>query len=151
MSIEEKKLEIFGVFVVETGRGIAPALVLSHENVFLPIYVGMSEAISIKRGLSSERIIRPLSHDLILEYLDKRGLSLEKVLIDDLEEGVYFAQLILSRDDEDIKIDARPSDCLALASRRDVEIFIDKDVLDDGSRNKKYIENRMKRLEDYLE
>lgn len=147
---KEKKLELFDVSVAETSGGIAPAIVLRNKEEFLPIYVGLSEAISTNSGIKNEEPFRPFAHDIILRFLEKKDIDVKKVLIDDLEEGIYFAQLVLEQDSEEIKIDSRPSDGIAIAVREDAEIKIKSSILEKASRGKEEIKERMRSLDNYL-
>ncbi len=150
MSDSEKKIELFGVYVAQTMDGFAPALVLKSKEKYLPIYVGLSEAISTNNKIKDYGTLRPIAHDLIMNFLERKGFRISKVLIDNLEDGIYFAQLYLKNGDSIKKIDARPSDSIALAVRGDVDIFIKESILDEASRDKREIENNMKLLDEYL-
>ena len=66
---------------------------------------------------SGELSPRPMTHDLFISVLESLNASINKVLIDDLDGGVYYARLTLTKDSNQSEIDARPSDCLALALR----------------------------------
>ncbi|PTD94325.1 hypothetical protein C9439_03250 [archaeon SCG-AAA382B04] len=147
---DKKKIELFDVGVAETSGGIAPALVLKSEDKFLPIYVGLSEAISANNGLKNEDSFRPFAHDIILKFLDKNDVKIDKVIIDDLEEEIYFAQIVLRKNGEKTRIDARPSDSIALAVRKNVDIKIKKSILKDSSKSGEEIKEKMNSLDNYL-
>lgn len=150
MNEEIIEAEFFNVYVAETSRGIAPALILKYEEEYLPIYIGLSEAISTSSGNSEKEPFRPFAHDLILNFLNEIDVKVVNILIDELKEGIYFAQLILDKNGEEIKIDARPSDSIALAVRVDANIFIKKSILEEASKTKNEIEEKMKSLDNYL-
>lgn len=97
---------------------------------FLPVVIGIAEVNSIKMKLSGIKPPRPLTHDLLLQIIEKLDSKLEKVVIDRLHQNTFYAKLILkSPKDEEVAIDARPSDSVALALRADAPIFAAEEVL----------------------
>jgi len=62
--------------------------------------------------------------------MDNFNISIDRILIDDLDEQVFYARLMLKDTDREIEIDARPSDCIALAVRTSASIFIEREILD---------------------
>jgi uncharacterized protein len=118
-----------GVFVAVSPAGTSPAVVLDVGNdTCLPIYIGLWEAISINTALNNEIAPRPLTHDLFLEFLNRYNISLRALHIDSLENGVFYANLMLSRDNQEEIIDCRPSDGIAIAIRCKSEIFLERSV-----------------------
>jgi len=99
------------------------------EALHLPIFIGLWEAISINSAKIKEVLPRPFTHDLFLELLDKFSISMRFLQIDSIENGVFYAQLVLSADHHEEYIDCRPSDGIALALRGEVPIFVDETVL----------------------
>ena len=98
---------------------------------FLPVVIGMAEVNAIKLKLSGISPPRPLTHDLLLHSIKELGASLKEIHIDKLEQNTFFAKLILVKNGSpEIKIDARPSDSVALALRADAPIFVAEEVLD---------------------
>ncbi len=97
----------------------------------LPIWIGPSEANAIATHLASVEVPRPLTHDLMVSVVGGLGGALKRVSIVRVEQNTYFAELELERLGETIKIDARPSDSIALALRVDAQIFADDTLLDD--------------------
>jgi len=90
----------------------------------LPIWIGLPEAHSIAAVLGSEKPLRPNSHDLskrLIEGLDGR---VERVVVTDLRDGVYFARIDLARDGRTVPVDARPSDAIAIALRLAAPLFV---------------------------
>ncbi|WP_153556386.1 bifunctional nuclease family protein [Roseimaritima sediminicola] len=97
-----------------------------------PILIGIFEATNIDRRVKEGyQPPRPLTHDLIVGVAEELGAELESVVISDLQEHTYFAQLRLKKDGEIIEIDARPSDAIAVAVTFDppLPIFVNEDVL----------------------
>jgi bifunctional DNase/RNase len=125
------RCEVKGVFVAMSEGATVPLVVLTDgdEALHLPIFIGLWEAISINSAKIKEVLPRPFTHDLFLELLDKFSISLRFLQIDSIENGVFYAQLVLSADHHEEYIDCRPSDGIALALRGDVPIFVDETVL----------------------
>jgi bifunctional DNase/RNase len=125
------RCEVKGVFVAMSEGATVPLVVLTDgdEALHLPIFIGLWEAISINSAKIKEVLPRPFTHDLFLELLDKFSISLRFLRIDSIENGVFYAQLVLSADHHEEYIDCRPSDGIALALRGDVPIFVDETVL----------------------
>ena len=119
-----------GVFVAKNALGASPAVILSIENdTCLPIYIGLWEAMSIHSALNNEIPPRPLTHDLFVEFLKQFGISLKALIIDSLEEGVYYANMILEQDHHEMTMDCRPSDGIAIGIRCQAGIMIDEAVI----------------------
>ncbi|MFA5092616.1 MAG: bifunctional nuclease family protein [Candidatus Omnitrophota bacterium] len=96
----------------------------------LPIVIGLNEASAIKLKISGFNPPRPLTHDLIFKMLTDLGASIEKVLIDKLEESTFHAKIIVKTASKEIKsIDARPSDSIALAVRSHAPIFVEDSII----------------------
>ncbi|HNV86645.1 MAG TPA: bifunctional nuclease family protein [Candidatus Omnitrophota bacterium] len=100
---------------------------------FLPVVIGIAEVNAIKLKLSGINPPRPLTHDLLLSSIQSLGASLKYILIDKLENNTFYAKLILARNGEEVIVDARPSDSVALALRADAAIFVAEDVLNKAS------------------
>jgi hypothetical protein len=101
---------------------------------FLPVVIGISEINAIKMKLGDVKPPRPMTHDLILNILDGLNAKLVKVIIDKLERSTFHAKLFLRKDDgNELIIDARPSDSVAIALRSNVPIFAEDAVFDAAS------------------
>lgn len=98
-----------------------------------PIVIGIFEATSIDRRVRQYSPPRPLTHDLILNVADAMGAEIDSVVISELRDQTYFAQLRLRRDGEIIDVDSRPSDAIAVAVIADppLPIYVDEEVLDE--------------------
>jgi uncharacterized protein len=105
-------------------------LLVPPEEMCLPIWIGPAEAAAIALALRGEKYQRPLTHDLTCTIIDGLGGRVDKVVITDQREGTYFGKLYLQRDQELVGIDARPSDCIALALRADAPIYLAEKVLE---------------------
>ena len=131
------KATIDAVRVAGTPEGPVGVLVLATEreaeNV-LPIFIGLEEATSIAHGLDAEDIGRPLTHDLLLDVMEELGGRVERIVITDIRDGTYYADLHLETPRNMATVDARPSDALALAARVNAPIEVDEEVFADGCR-----------------
>lgn len=118
-----------GVFIAVSPAGTSPAVILDiGSETCLPIYIGLWEAISINNALKNEISPRPLTHDLFLEFLNRYRVTLRAMHIDSLEDGVYYASLMLCSDNHEEIIDCRPSDGIAIALRCNSGIFMESSV-----------------------
>jgi bifunctional DNase/RNase len=113
---------------------------LVDDETVLPIFVSYNQAESIVNGLEGKRYHRPFTHDLFIEVINLLGASIKKIVIDDLVNGVFLAKLYIEfvRNDrsEEVVVDARPSDCIALAVREGCDIFVDEKVLKEAGKNR---------------
>ena len=80
-------------------------------------------------GLGDVNAARPLTHDLFLSVLQRLDAEVNRIEITAINDAIFYARLILLQDDEEMVVDARPSDCIALAVRVKCPIFIDEDVI----------------------
>ncbi len=97
---------------------------------FLPVVIGLSEVNAIKMKLSGMKPPRPMTHDLIVSMLEKLNAKIEKMVIEKLTQNTFFAKIYLrSAQGEEIEIDARPSDSVALAVRAGAPIFVAEEVI----------------------
>jgi bifunctional DNase/RNase len=146
------KVKVKGVYIADShGSSPAPVVLLEDEKArIVPIFVGLSEAISIYHALAGELSPRPMTHDLFISVLENLKASINKVLIDDLDGGIYYARISIRRDSEESDIDARPSDCLALALRAKAPIEVQEKVVSESSINKSDME-KLIGLENFLQ
>ncbi len=94
-----------------------------------PIVIGIFEATSIDRRVRGMPTPRPLTHDLITSVVEQLDGEIQDIVISDLREHTYFAQLRVRKDGELVQIDCRPSDAIALAVAARVPIYVSEDVL----------------------
>jgi len=145
-------VRVKGVYIAESeGSSPAPVVLLEDEQSrIVPIFVGLSEAISIHHALSGELSPRPMTHDLFISVLECLSASITSVLIDDLDGGVYYARLTIKSDSKQSEIDARPSDCLALALRSHAPIEVQEKVVLESSISKSDVE-KLTSIDNYLQ
>jgi len=128
------EMRVMGI-AIDTRTG-SPIVVLHDKDnrKALPIWIGSAEASAIIRKIENLTVARPMTHDLIIDIIEKTGYELDRIEINDVEKETYYATLFLKHDSEDvIEIDARPSDAIAVAIRVDAPIFVTANVLSNGS------------------
>jgi bifunctional DNase/RNase len=109
-----------------------PIVVLKAKasDLVLPIWVGVFEANAIALELQKESTPRPMTHDLLRNLATSLNASVTKVVVSDLREDTFFATIWMQQQAEQVIIDARPSDAIALALRWDCPIYVSRKVLD---------------------
>jgi len=118
------------------GIGIDPSnnpLVLlrdAERKVFVPIWIGPAEAVSIQMELNAQAPQRPMTHDLMVSLLKQLDARLVRVTVNEFSDSVYYASLHLQtgRSGATHEIDARPSDAIALALRTQAQIWVSDEV-----------------------
>jgi bifunctional DNase/RNase len=100
---------------------------------YLPIWIGAWEASAIAMRLQGLTAERPLTHDLFAAALERLGVRISRVVISELADETYHAQLHLERDGVEVEVDSRPSDALALAVRAEADIYADESVLEQAA------------------
>lgn len=100
----------------------------------LPIWIGSAEASAIIRKIENIAVSRPMTHDLIAAIVEKTGGTIDRIEINDVEKETYYAIIyIKDKEGNEVEIDARPSDAIAVAIRVDAPIFVTANVLANGS------------------
>ena len=144
------QVTIKGVYLIEKAPGPVPIVLLEDEaKRMMPIYIGISEAISINSALNHEIPPRPMTHDLFVSLITRLDSTIDDILIDELNEGVYYARMIVSMDGKRFELDARPSDCIAIALRCGAPIHIRDSVLSEAVMSKEELQNIVP-LESYI-
>lgn len=109
-----------------------PIIILKEkfEDLMIPIWVGAFEANAIALEIEKMTPQRPMTHDLLRNLIVGLGASIERVVITDLVDNTFFANIILKLNDgESLMLDARPSDAIALALRADCPIYVGESVI----------------------
>jgi uncharacterized protein len=122
-------------------RGVAAtsggyAVFLGNEDKVFLMFVDQSVGTAIMMFMQGTKKERPLTHDLLANILRALGAKIERVIVNDLKRGTYFARLVLSAENQSqqkkiIEIDARPSDCIAMATAQRAPIYVSLDVWDE--------------------
>ena len=110
----------------------SPIVVLKDddEKFFLPIWVGIFEANAIALQLENVTTPRPMTHDLLRNMISELDGQVTRVVINDLRDSTFFAQIRLNVGAKTLEVDARPSDAIALALRTEAPIYVAQSVLD---------------------
>lgn len=129
----EARVNGVGVSVGEDGLG-APVVVLEAREEFMPIFISPDQAQSMQLALQGKPAERPLTHDLLIEMVTEFGGAFDKVRVDDLANGTFYAkidaELYQGGERRAYVFDARPSDGIAIALRVDCSITVTDRVLD---------------------
>ncbi len=99
---------------------------------YLPIWIGATEATAIAFALEGVEPQRPLTHDLLRNVTIGLGATIERVVVNDLREGIYYADLVLATAGQEVVVSSRPSDAIALAARTDAKLYASPEVLDEA-------------------
>ena len=105
-------------------------LKLKSKELFIPIWVGPSEADAIAIKLQKVSLPRPLTHDLVISLLESLSISIEYVLIESMKDETFFAKIAIKNNDKIVMIDSRASDAIALAVRVTCPIYANEDVVE---------------------
>ncbi|MFT4946098.1 MAG: bifunctional DNase/RNase [Natronomonas sp.] len=133
----EATVEGVGVGVSDEGPG-APVVLLSAREKLIPIFVSADQAQSMQLALDGEPFERPLTHDLFVEMVAEFGAAIDRVRIDDLADGTFYAKIDTEQyhggERKQAVFDARPSDGIALALRVDCPLIVSDEVIDEAGR-----------------
>jgi bifunctional DNase/RNase len=127
------KLEVVGLTSGQTQNG-SYTLIMGEKGskVKLPIIIGNYEAQTIAFEIEGLKPSRPMTHDLFKSFAEAFHITLLEVFINDLQEGIFYSQLIFDMDGSEVQIDARTSDAISLALRFKCPIYIKKTILDNA-------------------
>lgn len=128
------EMKVMGI-ALDTRTG-SPIVVLHDmdNRKALPIWIGSAEASAIIRRIENIEVSRPMTHDLIASIVEKTGGTIDRVEINDVEKETYYAIIyIKDKEGNEVEINARPSDAIAVAIRVDAPIFVTANVLANGS------------------
>lgn len=101
----------------------------TNAERYLPIWIGPFEAEAIAMALQHVKPPRPMTHDLLKAILDELKLRVSHVLVNELTENTFHAQIVMDSQERHLEIDARPSDAIALAARCSVPIYVAEEVM----------------------
>ena len=112
------------------------AVFLGNQDKVFGMFVDQSVGAAITMFMQGTQKERPLTHDLLANVLRALGAKIDRVVVNDLKDGTYFARLVLSAENETqqkkiIEIDARPSDCIAMATAQRAPIYVSLEVWDE--------------------
>ena len=127
------EMKVFGLAVDENSQ--VPVLVLKDlaEKSVLPIWIGAMEAMAISMALNNVSLPRPMTHDLLLSCIRHAGGEVHAVEVTELTDGTYYAEIEMTVGEKTIRVDARPSDAIAVALRAEAPIRVEQAVLDEAA------------------
>lgn len=99
-----------------------------------PIAIGIREAHAIRNGVHSLRNERPLTHELMMNVFEALGVSIDRVVVNDLRDDTFYARLVIAWNGKTYDVDSRPSDAIALAVQRQTPIYVEDQVFDKACR-----------------
>jgi len=124
------EMEVAGLTIDSVNN--APIVMLrdSQGSRIVPIWIGAVEASAIAFELEDIKLPRPMTHDLLKETIERLGAMVDHVAVVDLKSGTYYAVVEIRRGDEAYRLDARPSDAIALALRTQSKILCEEHVIE---------------------
>ncbi len=123
------RMELSRIFIRELSDMQIIELTEADGERTFPIVIGLPEAFAIERRLKGTEVVRPQTHDLLASVIRHLGGALKRIEIHNLRDGTFYANLIIERDGEEIAVDSRPSDAIALGVAERVPIFVAEEVL----------------------
>jgi bifunctional DNase/RNase len=126
----EQEMEIQGLGFDQLTQSPVVLLANKKKETMLPIWIGLCEARSIEIGLSGAVPVRPLTYDMVAAMVRSMNAEVKRIIITDLRDQVYYAQVEMSVGGKLSRIDARPSDAIALAARMESPIFVRNSVIE---------------------
>lgn len=125
-----QEMVVYGVSFDMVGKQPIVLLKTVQTNRFLPIWIGHPEASAILAKLQDSDTPRPMTHDLFSTALGELDAEVVKIEVVEMKDSTFFAKVVLRRDGEELSLDARPSDAIALALRAKAPIFAADDVIE---------------------
>ncbi len=131
----EKLVEFFIKGIILDPTNNVPILLLEDKELtmIIPIWIGFFEANAIALGLEKLKSPRPLTHDLLTSILDEMKIEVKKVIITDLVDSTYYANIYLEKEGKEYVIDSRPSDAIAISAQKGTKIFVSEKVIEKSS------------------
>jgi uncharacterized protein len=124
------EVNLVGLIMDQVSKSPVMVLKALDEKKVIPIWIGMNEANAIAMELEKICSPRPMTHDLMKNILCDLEASLAKVIITDIIENTYYAELHIEKDGREKVIDCRPSDAVALALKNHARIYVSRQVLE---------------------
>ncbi len=126
------ELELVGVRVELPHNQPIVLLKETSGERFLPIWIGAVEATSIAFALQGVETARPMTHDLMKDLLDALAVSATRIVVTELRDGTFYAEILLHGPAGTATVSSRPSDAIALAVRAGVPVFAEEAVLEEA-------------------
>jgi bifunctional DNase/RNase len=117
----------------------------------LPIWIGQAEATAIAMELQGVKPPRPMTHDLLRSVLNELAVNVVRVIVTEVKDSTYYAEVHLANDGHNLVVDSRPSDAIALALRAEAPIFVSDKVAEQAIVLKKPLDEEMEEFRKFLE
>ena len=127
------EMVIYGVSFDLVGKQPIVLLKTADGNKFLPIWIGHPEAAAILMKLQGAATPRPMTHDLFTETLSQLDAQVVRITVTELRDNTFYATITLAQDGNEIEVDSRPSDAIALAIRADAPIYAADSVIEESA------------------
>jgi bifunctional DNase/RNase len=127
-----REMTVYGVSFDIVGKQPIVLLKTQDGEKFLPIWIGHPEAASILMKLQGSAPPRPLTHDLVTSILDHLETEVVRITVTELRENTFYARITLRQDGQEIEVDSRPSDAIAIAVRAEAKIFATEEVIEES-------------------
>jgi uncharacterized protein len=128
-----QEMDIYGVSFDLVGKQPIVLLKTKDGNKYLPIWIGQPEAAAILMKLQGATTPRPLTHDLLSEILSQLEAQVTRIVVTELRENTFYAQITVQLDGQEIEVDSRPSDAIALAIRSEAPIYAADQVIEESA------------------
>ncbi|OFV81567.1 MAG: hypothetical protein A2W26_05785 [Acidobacteria bacterium RBG_16_64_8] len=125
-----ERVTVYGVSFDVASKQPIVLLKVEGKNRFLPIWIGHPEAAAILMKLQNTELPRPMTHDLLAAIIEQLSANVASVLVTELRDNTFYAVLQLEAGGQEIRVDSRPSDAIALAVRTDAPIFASMELLE---------------------
>jgi bifunctional DNase/RNase len=125
-----ERVTVYGVSFDVASKQPIVLLKVEGKNRFLPIWIGHPEAAAILMKLQNAELPRPMTHDLLATAIEQLSASVTGVLVTELRDNTFYAVLKLETRGQEIELDSRPSDAIALAVRTDAPIYASAELLE---------------------
>lgn len=127
------EMVIYGVSFDLVGKQPIVLLKTAEGNRFLPIWIGHPEAAAILLKLQGATTPRPMTHDLVTDMLAQLDAHVVRITVTELRENTFYASITVQQDGNEIEIDSRPSDAIALAVRAEAPIYAAEQVIEESA------------------
>lgn len=123
------KMDITGLTVEQ--QTSMPIIILKDEEGArtLTVWIGIVEASAIAMELENIKTPRPMTHDLIVNIIEAMSATLERIIVTELRDNTFYAELVLKQNEQELRIDSRTSDAIAVALRLKAPIYVSETVL----------------------
>ncbi len=130
-----KRVEVFIKNILPAHSHGAYTLVLQNaeSKMQLPVLIGAVEAQAIAMEMEEMKPSRPLTHDLFTTVISEFNITIKEIVIERLEEGIYFSSILFEQNGQSHKLDSRTSDAIALAMKNKAPIFVMQNIMDEAA------------------